>query len=449
FRQWLDKQRKPLISPIPLFSAWAIPGGPLCDETLLALVCQLEKSLESAGPIDALYLCLHGAMCSQSHAHPELRLIQAARNFVGDHIPICVSLDLHAQLCEEFFKLANVVIGYRTNPHRDHARVGARAAKILYSMLKGEIKPVTSWRSLPMLSGGGTTVDFLPTMRPIYKRLKELEKDHRILYASVFNGHNWHASKQLGWSVAVVADNRPDLAARYAEELADRLWETRQVKMPPFDTPLEAISVARGATLARSLGVICMCDASDVVGAGGTGENTRLISACLEHGSDLVTYAPIRGPHTVQKLWNLPLGTRTEFSVGGQVDPLRNPKLTCEGILIQRYFNRALGKVLVVQVGNLYLVVTEGPPIAMAPRFYEEAGLNIWRADIVIVKSFFPFRLYFAVHNRKTIYVKTKGITDFDIVDAVEQDDPVFPIDDVQSWRAIDAKRRNTLSTFY
>jgi len=45
--------------------------------------------------------------------------------------------------------------------------------------------------------------------------------------------------------------------------------------------------------------------------------------------------------------------------------------------------------------------------------------------------------------SRKTYYVKTKGITDTQVLMDIVTNDPVFPKDKVDDWREIDIKRRS------
>jgi microcystin degradation protein MlrC len=78
----------------------------------------------------------------------------------------------------------------------------------------------------------------------------------------------------------------------------------------------------------------------------------------------------------------------------------------------------------------------------MKPAYYREVGLHPSRADIVMVKSLFPFRMYFALHNRKTVYAKTRGPTDFDAVTRQTFDGPVHPQVAVHGWREADSARR-------
>jgi microcystin degradation protein MlrC len=99
-------------------------------------------------------------------------------------------------------------------------------------------------------------------------------------------------------------------------------------------------------------------------------------------------------------------------------------------------------RVVRLDCGNLHLAVTEGPPLVMKPGFYRALGLEPMRADVCVVKSFFPFRLYFALENRKTIYARTRGVTDFEVIHDLELTDRVFPVSEVKDWREVDAKRR-------
>src|SRR5690606_23033433 len=148
------------VVPVPLLSAAAIPGGPLSVHALATLKERIVASLRGAGALDGLFLSLHGAMRADGCVDPETELLRAVRAVVGD-IPIAASFDLHGHLTADKVGLLDVIAAYRTNPHRDHFRVGRRAGRILIRTVRGEVRPTTSWRALPMVLGGGTTLDFL------------------------------------------------------------------------------------------------------------------------------------------------------------------------------------------------------------------------------------------------------------------------------------------------
>ena len=80
--------------------------------------------------------------------------------------------------------------------------------------------------------------------------------------------------------------------------------------------------------------------------------------------------------------------------------------------------------------------------MVMRPSFYTEVGLSLWKADIVMVKNFFPFLMFFLPYNRKTIFVRTRGATVFDAAFVLSFDGPMHPRDVVDDWRPRDRQRR-------
>ena len=88
------------------------------------------------------------------------------------------------------------------------------------------------------------------------------------------------------------------------------------------------------------------------------------------------------------------------------------------------------------------IVITEGPSMVMRPSFYTEVGLSLWKADIAVVKNFFPFLMFFLPYNRKTIFVRTHGATDFDAAFQLRFDGPMHPRDVVDDWHERDRMRR-------
>ncbi len=445
FVRALHKLGSGQLEAIPLFSAWAIPGGPLTSDCFVRLRDRLVKDLCSSGPLDAVMLSLHGAMVAQGSEDPEADLVDAVRSVVGPTVPIAVTLDLHAQLGARFVAQVDVLAAYRTNPHRDHDRTGFRCGKMLVHKLLGKTNPVCAWRSLPLICGGGTTIDFLPTMRPVYRWMTRKEKNPRVLGISLFNSHLWNNSSDLGWATHVVTDNDPELAEELAEELAGLLWERRHKQPPHFPSGSEAVQQVRAAKIRRLLGTICVCDASDIVGCGAAGENTRLLATLLKEAQDLRSLVPIRDAQVVAELWDRELGAPVKVQVGGKLHPELNEPVEVSGTLLSTSVAGGMGRMVALDLGHVQLVVTTGPCLAMRPDFFTNMGLNPWKADMVIVKSMFPFRWYFMKHNRKTIYARTKGVTDFDYMHRLEFRDPVFPRDDVQDWRPTDRKRRGSV----
>ncbi len=427
--------------PVPLLSAWSGAGGPLDKACFDGLRDRLTSALERAGPIDGLYLALHGAMCAEGVVDPDTRLIEAARTVLGDR-PIAVSHDLHANVTHERMRAATVLCAYHTNPHRDHVSTGFRATSLLIKSLRGQCRPEMAWRSLPMMLGGGPNLDFWPPLRAVFSRMRRIARSPGMLDASVFTVHPFNDHPELGWSTIAIADGDSGLAERYADELAEACWKVRTQLPPEFIDVHTAIERARGARLARKLGCVMFADTSDVVTAGAPGESTAVLRALLESGSDLRAYVSLRDPVSVASLDGKPLGSSVELEVGGRLDPGRETPLAIRGKLTNFKTEHGFGRMAVVDVGRTSVVLTEGPALSLKPLIYTCVGLDPLRADVVVVKNYFPFLLYYLPYYRQVHFVRTKGITDFDAVHPLTFDGPIWPRDDVSDWRERDAKRR-------
>lgn len=439
------------VEPVPLFSAWAVPGGPLTRACFEELRDRLDHDLRAAGRLDGVVLVLHGAMGVDGVAEPDARLAEVAKSASGARLAI--TLDLHGNLSKPLMDAPDVVVAYATNPHRDHGRTGRRAGRILIDAIRGGVDPTMAWRSLPMVFGGGAEVDLLAPMRAIFRRARAMERERGVLSTSLLMCHPWNDARGLGWSTLAITDGDRALADLLADELAEACWAVRDVPPPRFPSAAEAVQMAKEATLARRLGVVVMSDASDVVAAGATGDSTHLVRALLEDGEGLTAYASIRDPALCRELAGSRVGDEVHARVGGKLDPSRCEPLEVDAVIAESRVEAGYGRRLVLDLdppshvargraGKVRLVVTEGPPLNLSPSFYESIGLRIRDADVVVVKSFFPFRLFFLPYARKTIYVRTRGLTDLDAAFGLDFDGPLHPRDRVEGWRETDRRRR-------
>lgn len=433
--------RKAEIEPVPLLSAWASSGGPLSKECFEALEARLVELARAAGRIDGMYLCLHGAMGARGVSDPEHRLLRAMREVLGN-VPLVTSHDLHANLTRARMETADAIVAYQTNPHRDHAKIGKKAGAIAIGTVLGEIKPTMAWRTMPMILGGGKTIDFLAPMRAVFRRMHKLEKSGDVLAASTFMVHPWIDHPNIGWSTLAVTDDDHATADRVADELAQMCWERRHEQPPEFPDASEAIRRARAANVRRKLGCVMLADASDVVTAGAPGDSTHLLRALAEEGQDLLALAAVRDPQAIETLWTRTVGSTVSLSLGATLDPSRSTPLAVTGEVISKHDRHGFGRTVVFAVGKLKIVIVEGPAMVMRPSFYTEVGLSPWKADVVMVKNFFPFLMFFLPYNRKTIFVRTKGTTDFDAAFELAFDGPMHPRDAIDDWRDRDRQRR-------
>ena len=219
-------------------------------------------------------------------------------------------------------------------------------------------------------------------------------------------------------------------------------WERRHEQPPAFPSASEAIAEARSARVRRKFGCVTMADASDVVTAGAPGDSTHLLRALLAQATGLLTYAAVRDPQAIETLWSHAEGDQVSLAVGGTLDPARSTPLPVTGSVVSKHSRHGFGRTVVLAVEHMRIVITEGPSMVMRPSFYSEVGLSLWKADIVMVKNFFPFLMFFLPYNRKTIFVRTHGTTDFDAAFTLKFDGPMHPRDAVDDWHPRDRLRR-------
>jgi microcystin degradation protein MlrC len=88
------------------------------------------------GPIDGLYLDLHGAMVAEGFPDAEGELLRRARAILGPTAPITASLDPHCNLTAAMVEHADALAPFRTYPHVDMRDAGARAVVLLLERIR-------------------------------------------------------------------------------------------------------------------------------------------------------------------------------------------------------------------------------------------------------------------------------------------------------------------------
>ena len=435
FREAVQKHSKGEFEILPVFSAWAWSGGPIEQETYLSFRDHAVEQLKNATDLAGIYLSMHGAMGVKDMRDPESDFLQALRSVVGPDMPIVMSFDLHANVTEENARQVQALLGYRTNPHRDFRSVGRKSGELLMKIVRGQVKPVTVFKKMRLLKGGGMGVDFLSPMRGILRRMSQMERIPKVLAVTNFWVHIWMDDEELGWSVTVTTDNDPQLAERLANELCDRNWKVRHRKHPQPKDLEEAIAIARKATIRRRLGCVTFCDVSDIVGAGAPGANTNILKALLEQAPHLNSFIPVRDPIAAVTAFESP-ASRIKINVGGSIDPDLNPTVPMDAEIIFRK-ETSWGKTAVLRQQGVHVILTEMPFPAYFANDFKEVGLNLWKADITVVKNLFPFRYRLLKYNRRTVNVISNGITHLDVhkLQYERIPRPIFPLDEVLDWR--------------
>ena len=114
---------------VPTISAAASPSAHVTKDAFERVMKEMVDGIAAAGPIDAVYLDLHGAMVTEHYDDGEGETLARVRKVIGKDLPLVVSLDLHANVSPEMMEHADALIAYRTYPHVDMADTGRACCK--------------------------------------------------------------------------------------------------------------------------------------------------------------------------------------------------------------------------------------------------------------------------------------------------------------------------------
>jgi len=426
---------------VPTMSAWAMPAGRMDTDTHRFLKDRFLEELGRVGDVDGILLALHGAMSSEDEPDVEGDLLETIRQEWGEGVPIVITLDHHANITRRIIGSVDAVAGYQTEPHLDSFEIGVKAARIMFQILRGEVTPTIRWRKIPMIATGNLLAPEGP-LGPFFAEAKTFEEQSAILAVSIFPEFPYADTPELGWSVVAVSDDAPEMAQEIADHLARGLWEKRRLFLPEGrPSPKEAVEHA----LQTTGGPIVLGDYGDNTAGGATGDSPVILRELL--GKDLGGKAllTIVDPGAAARASNAGVGETITVEVGGKIDTLHYQPVEVSGLVKALTDGRypsmlgesTMGRTAVLEVGDIYLVVSETAGLNVDPRIYRSVGLEPEEAKIVVVKCAFNFRAYYEPFAAEMIVVDSPGVTAQDLHSRADEyklaPRPLFPLDeDVQ-----------------
>lgn len=426
------------VEVVPLTSALAVPGGRIPAADYDALERELLDAVRAAGPLDGVYVALHGALDVADRPGAETTLLRRLRAAMPPGARLAASFDLHAHLTPDKVDAVDLLFAYQTNPHRDLDDTGARSLAALAALIRGEIRPTTAFRVLPMVLGGGTTVDFSPAMFGVFRRLRSIQRRPEVVSAAALLCHPWTAHGSPCWTVLVTTNGDAAQADRLADQLADALWATRHAPPPEPASIAEALAAVRRSRIRRRLGPTAWIDTSDIVGAGAPGDHTGVLRALLTDAPDLRAALPLRDPRAVRELDGASVGDTVTVDVGGTWSDPGEHRVALHGCVVHRGDRVGYGRTATLDLGRLRVVLAESAPLAARPAFFTGAGVDLRALDVVVLKSLFLWFPSYLRYVRRHHLVRTSGPTDFDAILRGPFDHPVHPKDRIDDWRPHD-----------
>jgi microcystin degradation protein MlrC len=322
---------------VPTVDARATPGGTVADAAFETFWREFEARARPAlaAGVDALFLVLHGAMVSESHADAEGELLARIRALPGAaHLPLFGVLDLHANVTARMCALANGLVMYRENPHTDAKATACRAVALLARCLEEQRVPHMEWCRPPIVwapPGTGTAQD---PMRALEEFARDLEAHRAEIWAcNIAAGFSFADTPDTGVSLSAIVAGPPGSARDSLHAGASLAWSLRTrgaIAYPPIHDVVAAL-----AAHPPERGPVLLVEPADNIGAGAPGDGTGILRALLAHRIARSLVA-LNDPAAVAALAPLEPGGTITLPLGGRGSSLDAGPLTTEVTLVSQ-----------------------------------------------------------------------------------------------------------------
>ena len=314
---------------VPLCWCSAPPSSYVERQAYEKVAGWIIEDLQAHGPVDAVYLDLHGAMVAEHFEDGEGELMRRVRAVIGERVPLVASLDYHTNMTPEMVRHASAMVGYRTYPHIDMAETGGRAARLLDRMLKDHRPLHKAYRQLDFLIPLVWQCTLTEPAKGIFELIGEIERgsDGSVGPTRTHNQGIVSITHTPGFPPADIAQCGPALVVyghdrEAAEAQADRLADFIKQQEPAFagrlytpdEAVVEAMRLARTATRP-----ILLADIQDNPGAGGTSDTVGLLGALIAHRARGAVIGMIVDPEAAEAATAAGEGTVLERGIGAVV----------------------------------------------------------------------------------------------------------------------------------
>ena len=435
---------------LPTLLAAVGASGP-CDQAFFDWVlAETLARLRAAGPLDGVFLSLHGAADATGDVDPDGTLLAAVRRLVGPHVPIAGTLDLHANVSVAMAREADILVAYRTNPHVDMWERGADCARHMRAMLAG-LRPHAAFRKLPLAPPSVTQgTDPGSPYRDIIDFGQSFVGTAGVIDVSVLSGFTSGDTPKNGMSVIATAED-PARAEAVAQAVAEHAWNERARFVPRLIDLASATERARMAGADPAAPSLLFADVADNPGGGGRGNTTWILEAFHAAGVEGCVLGPFYDPALAAEAHALGVGAtfharfnRDEphelsrpFAAPGRVVAV------CDGVVVGR---RGIGKGRMLRLGPSALVAVGGIQVVVGsirqqasdPGYFEMLGVDLARIRSLVVKSRGHFRAAFdeIFANERILEVDVPGLTT-PVLSRVawrRMPRPIYPLDPDTRW---------------
>lgn len=307
-------------SLVPLLWCLGMPAGPIEDaafERIAAMICADISDALSSGPLDAVYLDLHGAALTDSIPDAEGELLLRLRRILGPGVPVAISLDPHANLTAAMVALSDVVVPYLTYPHVDKRETGARAAALLLDRLSRAAPYAKAYRQVDYWMSLSSQCTMIEPMASVMAERAAIAARHGVAELGFCFGFPYADFADCGVAFSCHAD-RPDQAEAAADEFLAYL-NRREDDFRPDAIPA-AEAVAEALRSIGAIGPVVVADTQDNPGGGGHCDTTGLLAELVAQGATGAVVCLINDADSAAACHVAGEGAELVLSLGGKSD---------------------------------------------------------------------------------------------------------------------------------
>jgi microcystin degradation protein MlrC len=404
---------------VPTISCGASPSAHVTGDAYERIVKVMVEGIKAAGPLDAVYLDLHGAMVTEHLDDGEGEILERVRKVIGKDVPLVASLDLHANVTPQMVEHANALIAYRTYPHVDMADTGRAAAKHLALLLRTKQRLAKAFRQLPFLIPISWQCTNDQPTKGIYRKLAALQSEAvpTLSFAPGFPAADF---PDCGPSVFAYGRTQADADAA-ADELAKLIIGHENDFDGRIFTPDEGVRYAMElATRARK--PIVIADTQDNPGAGGDSDTTGMLRALVRNNAKRAAIGVIYDPQSAKAAHAAGVGATVTLALGGKsgipgdapyketfiVDKLSDGQFIAPG---PYYGGRDMdmGPSAALRIGDVRVVVSSHKAQLADQAMYRYVGIEPTEQSILVNKSSVHFRADFEPIAEKLIICAAPG----------------------------------------
>jgi microcystin degradation protein MlrC len=390
---------------VPILACGASPSAHVTKDAFERIVTAMIEGIRAAGPLDAVYLDLHGAMVAEHIDDGEGEVLRRVREVIGGDLPLVVSLDLHANVTPEMVAYADALIAYRTYPHVDMADTGRATAKHLALMLETKQKFAKAFRELPFLIPISWQCTRDEPSKSIYQKLKALQSD---AVPTLSFAPGFPATDFPGCGPTVIAYGRTQADADAAADTIAALVMSHE---SDFDgriyTPDEGVRLAMELATHASKPIV-IADTQDNPGAGSDSDTTGMLRALIRNNATKAAIGVINDPAAARAAHEAGVGATVTLALGGKsgisgdapytgtfvVENLSDGRFVACG----PYFggrDMDMGPSAALRIGGIRMVVSSHKAQLADQSMYRYVGIEPSEQSILVNKSSVHFRADF------------------------------------------------------